>query len=158
MQAESLVTVLEEWIEVSRHRSMHDFLQYARKAGLTMSNVGALNHINRQGACAVTALGAHLDVSGAAASQMMERLVQQGLVLRSVDPEDRRVKRVQLTEKGHQVLDEGVRARQGWLDDLAAALSDEEKRQVIAALHVLIEKTGQLGEPDREAGCRHPGE
>jgi len=157
MPANNLVATLEQWIEVSRHRSMHDFIQYARGHGLAMSQLGALEHIRRAGSTPVTALGHHLDVSGAAASQMMERLVQQGFVLRSVDPHDRRVKKVDLTEKGRQVMAEAVCARRGWLEDLAESFSEDEKDQVLGALHILIEKTKRLGLPSDESGCSHPG-
>jgi hypothetical protein len=52
-----------------------------------------------------------------------------------------------LTDKGMEVLDELIRARQGWLVDLAATLSDSEKQTVIAALNILIERTNHLGQP-----------
>ena len=93
-----------------------------------MSQFGALFHLHRMGSSGVTDLGDHLGVTSAAASQMLDRLVQQGLILRSEDPNDRRVKQIVLTDKGHQVLQESIRARQGWLDDLAETLSDRRKR------------------------------
>ena len=61
------------------HRSMRHFLRYARESGLSMSQFGALFHIHRRGSSGVTDLGDHLGVTSAAASQMLDRLVQQGL-------------------------------------------------------------------------------
>jgi len=86
-------------------------------------------------------------VTNAAASQMLEHLVQQQMITRSEDPHDRRAKQIVLTDKGRQVLQESIHARQGWLEDLAHTLSPEEKEQVVAALHILIEKTSQLEKP-----------
>ena len=150
--ADPFVVTLQKWLEVSMHRSVRHLICYARESGLSMSQLGALFHIHRMGSSGVTDLGEHLGVTSAAASQMLERLVQQDLILRSEDPSDRRVKQIVLTDKGLQVLQESMRARQNWLYDLAEALSDSEKETITAALNVLIDRashTGQPIEPDR---------
>lgn len=112
-----------------------------------MSHVGAMFHIHRHGSCGVTDLGDHLDVTSAAASQMLERLVQQGLIVRSEDPEDRRVKQIALTDKGFLVLEEGIRARRDWMDGLAKTLSDSEKETIMAGLNILIDRVKNLSQP-----------
>lgn len=147
MQTDPFVATLEEWIKVSMHRSMRNFISYARKSGLSMSHIGALFHIHREGICGVTELGNHLDVTSAAASQMLERLVQQELILRTEDPKDRRGKQIVLTDKGNRVLEEGIRARQSWLDDLTETLSDGEKETIMVALNILIDKARNLKQP-----------
>lgn len=145
--ADPFIVTLQEWIKVSMDRSIRDFIRYARESGLSMSQLGALFHIHHRGSSGVTDLGEHLGVTSAAASQMLERLVQQELILRSVDPSDRRVKQIVLTAKGLQVLQESIRARQGWLYDLAETLSDPEKETITAALNVLIDKAHHLRQP-----------
>ena len=147
MPSDPFAATLEEWINVSMHRSMRNFICYARKSGLSMSHIGALFHIHSEGKCGVTELGNHLDVTSAAASQMLERLVQQGLILRTEDPEDRRGKQIVLTDKGDRVLEEGIRARQSWLDDLTETLSVGEKDTIMVALNVLIDKARNLKQP-----------
>lgn len=147
MQADPFVATLKEWMEASMRYSMRNFIRYARESGFSMSNLGAIFHIHRIGSCGVTEIGEHLGVTSAAASQMLERLVQQGLVLRTEDPNDRRVKRIVLTDKGQRILDEGIRARQSWLDDLAGTLSDSEKESITSALNILISKVNQLTHP-----------
>jgi DNA-binding MarR family transcriptional regulator len=147
-----LVVTLEKWIEVFMHRSIRNFIGYARESGLSVSQLGALFHIHHRGSSGVTDLGDDLGVTSSAASQMLERLVQQELILRTEDPSDRRVKQIVLTAKGLQVLQESIRARQGWLPDLAETLSDSDKKAIIAALNILIDKANRLGlpvEPDR---------
>ena len=145
--ADPFVVALEKWIEVSMHRSMHNFIRYAKESRLSMSQLGALFHIHHRGSSGVTDLGDHLGVTSAAASQMLERLVQQDLILRSEDPSDRRVKQIVLTEKGLRVLQESIRARQGWLYDLAKTLSDSEKEAIMVAFDVLIDRANHLGQP-----------
>ena len=127
-------------------RSMRDFMGFARERGLSMSQLGALFHIHHRGSSGVSDLGDDLGVTSSAASQMLERLVHQGLILRSEDPSDRRVKHIVLTDKGLQVLHESIRARQSWLADLAETLSGSEKEDIIAALNILIDKAEHLSQ------------
>lgn len=145
--ADPFVATLQEWMEIFMRRSMRGFLGYIRESGLSMSQLGAMFQIQHRGSSGVSDLGGRLGVTSSAASQLLERLVQQGLVLRSEDPGDRRVKQLILTDKGRQVLRESVRARQSWLSDLAETLSDHEKEAITAALHVLMDKAGPLGKP-----------
>jgi DNA-binding MarR family transcriptional regulator len=145
--ADPFVDTLQKWIEVSMHRSIRHFICYARERGLSMSQLGALFHIHHSGSSGVTDLGDDLGVTSSAASQMLERLVQQELILRSEDPSDRRVKQIILTDKGLQVVQESMHTRQRWLSDLAENLSDSEKGAIIAALNILINKANHLGQP-----------
>ena len=138
--SDPLITSLQEWIEVFMRRSMRNFLQYTRESGLSMSQIGALFHIHRHGSSAVSDLGDHLGVTNAAVSQMLERMVQQKLIERSEDPNDRRVKKIVLTDLGRKTLMESVHARQAWLIDLADSMSASEQEQVQAALTLLVEK------------------
>jgi DNA-binding MarR family transcriptional regulator len=146
-RADPFVDALQKWTEVSMHRSMRDFMGYARESGLSMSQLGAMFQIHHRGSCGVTDLGDNLGVTSSAASQLLERLVHQELIRRSEDPSDRRVKQIVLTDKGHQVLEDSIRARLSWLSDLAETLSDCEKEAIIAALNILIDKATHLGQP-----------
>lgn len=150
--ADPLVATLQKWIRILMQNSNRDFIRYARESGLSMSQLGALLHIHRRGSSGVTDLGDDLGVTSSAASQMLERLVQQELVLRSEDPDDRRVKQIILTDKGLQVIQDSIRSRQDWLYEMVESLSDSEKETVMAALNILIDKANRLrqrNEPGR---------
>ncbi len=137
------VAAMRQWTEIFMRRSMGNFILYSKKSGVSMAQIGALFNVHR-GTSGVSDLGEDMGITSAAASQMLERLVQQQFVVRSEDPRDRRVKHLVLTDKGHQILEGSIRARQGWLEELAKELSDDEKEQVISALDILIEKARQL--------------
>jgi DNA-binding MarR family transcriptional regulator len=147
MRSDPFVSTVQEWIDVSMHNSMRHFIRHARECGLSMSHFGALFYLHRKGSCGVTELGDHLGVTSAAASQLLERLVQHGFILRAEDPKDRRLKQIVLTDKGCLVLEEGIRARQGWIDDLAQTLSDSEKETIMAGLNILIDRVKHLSQP-----------
>lgn len=143
LSSDPFVQILREWFEAFVRRSMHNFILYARESGLSMSQIGALFRISHS-ASGVSDLGEELGISSAAASQMLERLVQQHFILRTEDIHDRRFKQIALTEKGRQTLKDSMFARQQWLADLSQRLSKDEKDQIQAALQILIEKTNQL--------------
>jgi DNA-binding MarR family transcriptional regulator len=144
-------TTLKRWVVVFMRSSMRNFIFYIKERGLSMSQIGALFLIHK-GSSNVSDIAEELGITNAAASQMLERMVQQNLILRSEDPNDRRVKQVNLTESGRQVVRESIAARQVWLDNLAQALSDCEKEQIDTALNILIEKANQI-EQHPEAMC-----
>ena len=144
MPEDAFTATLGKWIETMRHNSMRRLFRFARASGLSMSHLGAIFHTQRFGSLGVTEIGEHLGVSSAAASQMLERLVQQDLVLRTEDPEDRRAKRIELTEKGNRILEEGLRVQQSWLNDVSQTLSKSEKEAITSALEILIAKVKQI--------------
>ena len=130
-------------------RSMQNYFRYVKDSGFSMSQVSALFFLHRKGSSGVSDIGEEMGVTSAAASQMLDKLVQQGLISRSEDPHDRRLKLIVLTDKGQRTLDTfrgNLRGRHAWMDELAAKLSPAEQEQVEAALQILIEKAGQLEE------------
>jgi DNA-binding MarR family transcriptional regulator len=137
-------TTFRDWIELFMHRSMHGYIHYAREKGLRMSMVGTLHHVKKADHVGVTDLGEHLGVSSAAASQMLDRLVEDGLITRTEDPEDRRMKRITITDAGSKILEESVNARLNWLKDLGGRLNEEEKAQITTAMRMMIDKAQEV--------------
>ncbi len=158
--ANQLIKALREWTGASMQRSMQAFIHYIKDQNLSMSQIGALFYINRKGSCGVSDIGEDLGISRAAASQMLDRLVQQGLVHRTEDPEDRRAKRIQLTERGHEIIHGTVEARMEWYGNLAASLTSEERKATTAALNILTEKTKELDRktPEKKSIQNHEKE
>jgi DNA-binding MarR family transcriptional regulator len=144
MTPDPFVDAMKQWTQLSMRNSTRNFIHYARESGLSISHFGAIFYIYRTGSCGVTEIADQLGVTSAAASQMLERLVKQGVVLRTEDPGDRRVKRIMLTDKGRRILDEAIQARQSWFEELAHSLSPSEKDSVVTALKLLIGKVNQM--------------
>jgi len=123
------------------HVSMRGFWHYAKEHGLSMTQMFLLRQIQgEQDGCNVSMIGEQMGVTSAAISQTLDRLVQQGLVSRTEDPQDRRHKRILLTATGEQVLREAMEARQAWIGDLEARLTEDEKALIGRALTLLAEK------------------
>jgi DNA-binding MarR family transcriptional regulator len=148
--SDQFLDALHEWTGVSMRNSMHDFLRFSREKGVSLSQIGALFRI-RRGGCNVSDISGELNITAAAASQMLDGLVQQDFIRRSEDPNDRRVRQIVLTEKGRKILLESIHARQRWMHRLVNLLNGQEQSQVASALTLLVEKAKQLEQKDRPA-------
>jgi DNA-binding MarR family transcriptional regulator len=136
--------VLRKWSETFMRHRIHDLIRFSKGTGLSMAQMSALFHLHRGNECGVSNIGEHLGVTNAAASQMIDRLVQNGLVERTEDPTDRRVKQLKLTDKGTALIQEGVEFRHRWIEDLSNALTKEEQEAIIAALNTLTNTAKEL--------------
>jgi len=87
-------------------------------------------------------------VSLPAASRMVDDLVRRGFVLRNEDAEDRRMKRVRLTDDGGAVIRRLNAARLIGFESFAQTLNHTEHEQLAQALATLLEQRPDL------AACR----
>lgn len=149
---QSFNDVLRHWSEVFMERSMRDFAAFMRSAGLSMPQVSTLFRLHYQGSCAVSDLSSHLGVTTAAASQMIDRLVQQGLLERSEDPNDRRAKQITLTPAGRELVQASIEARTQWMTEVAAVLSPAEQAEIAAALTALTDAVQRLDQVALQMG------
>ncbi len=160
-QGKELTEALRTWIRSCRLRSQQEWRERFTSLGLSMSQIGALGILCHQpGAQGVRELGERLRISSAAASQLIERLAQGGMVTRSEDPLDRRARRIAVTEKGRSILEGRGAETPRWIEALVAELSDHEQSAVLSALSILNRAEGRLDQTDarpkasRGAGAR----
>jgi DNA-binding MarR family transcriptional regulator len=147
-----LPAVLLEWSTLFFRRTMQDFTRYARATGLSLVQMNVLIHLYYKGEREVMDLTELMQVSPAAASQMVERMAQQGLVRRVETPEDRRVRLVQLTDAGIKAVEDSIDARRQWTVDLMAHFSEDEKARIASALRLLTERAALLEAQDEQGG------
>lgn len=146
MSDDAFFTEMMNWATLFARRSLGDFHQFTHEAGLTMAQMNVLLRLYYHGPSEVSGLIGTMLGSKAAASQMVERLVQQGLVERGSVPGDRRAKRVQLTGKGRQVIESSIAAREQWLKRLDEELTIEQKAEITRAIRTLNAAAARLGE------------
>jgi DNA-binding MarR family transcriptional regulator len=82
--------------------------RFAAAAAVHPTDLHALDHLSRRRDQPITVgeLGAALDLSSAAVTGLVDRLVESGHVERVGDPADRRRVRVRMTEQAHQLAAE----------------------------------------------------
>jgi len=147
-------TIIRELMEAFFMRSMTGWRQFVKSTGLSMPQFGLLMRLYYGGGCEVHDLGRHLDVSSAAASQLVDRLVQSGLVQRTEDPEDRRARQVTMTAKARALIDRGIEERYRWVDELVRGLNGEERDLALRALPALIQAEQKLPAVHRTSVAR----
>jgi DNA-binding MarR family transcriptional regulator len=131
-------------MDVFSTRSMHDWMRYVRTTGLSMAQFGILMNLNYRNKCGMSDITDRMDISPAAASQLVDKLVQGGMVERTEDPSDRRAKLLELTDKGRRLIEDGIEARAKWVDELVTTLTPEEFETVAAALTTLTQAAQRI--------------
>jgi DNA-binding MarR family transcriptional regulator len=89
-------------------------------------------------------------VSLPAASRTVDDLVRRGMIERHEDVEDRRMKRIRLTDVGRAVIAKLNAARLSGLEQFTETLNDDERRLLAGALAKLLQR-------DDVAVCRPEG-
>ena len=143
----SLNQALRAWMDVAMHRSMRGWTHHAKSMGLSMPQFSILMQLHHHGQCGVSDISERFEISTAAASQHVENLVQAGLLERTETPEDRRVREIQLTEKGRAMIASGLAQRHAWIDQLTTSLKDEDRERLATALTDLTEAARKLERP-----------
>lgn len=137
-------------LETLLAQHIQNFMQFMHQTGLSGPQVHALLHIYHAGECPISEIGALSGASPSAASQLAERLVQQGLVQRSEDPLNRRIKKLRLTEKSRKLIRAGVTSHH-FLAELMARLPADQRQTVHTAF-------GYLAQASREIQSSHERE
>ena len=108
-----------------------------------VAQASVLSRLDREGAQTASALAAVEHVRPQSMAQTLAELEAGGLIERRADPRDGRRIQIELTEEGRQrVLEERGR-REDWLAAaIAAELSPEEQRTLLAAVPLLHRLVG----------------
>jgi DNA-binding MarR family transcriptional regulator len=131
------LNVMENWASIYLFHSLTEFFNYLKLSDLSMLQAYALTFIFYKGSSKISDLCEHMMVSVAAASQMVDRLEKQNLVERTAEPGDRRVRNVVLSEQGENFVKQSIEARQSWVKEIPARLSEEQLDQISTALQLL---------------------
>lgn len=106
---------------------------------ISQSRYIVLGLLASDGGCAVSTVAQHLDITVAAATGLVDRLVQAGWVRRSRDGDDRRIVRLHLTPVGEQVLADERARRRAVLEQLLGQLTAAEQKQLADLFERLLE-------------------
>lgn len=135
---------LRAWMDVFMHRSMRGWGRFAKSTGLSMPQFSLLMQMHYKGACGMSEVSERFEITPAAASQLVDKLVQNGFIQREEDPQDRRAKLLNLTDKGRELIQQGMEERYRWVNDLAGRLSPEERAKISEALNIMTEAAQEL--------------
>ncbi|WP_028846609.1 MULTISPECIES: MarR family transcriptional regulator [Thermocrispum] len=121
-------------------------------SSLTMQQLRLVVHLALDGPASSHELAAKLRVAMGTLTGIVDRLVAQGLVARRVDPDDRRIRRVELTDEGQAMADRMLDAGAAQFRRVLERLDTETLRQFEQVMHSLIAAARQLR--DERSGDR----
>ena len=120
--------------------------------GLTAPKLSALSVLVFRGPLTVGELANAEQVTPATTSRLVSELEALGLVERTVDPHDGRVRRVAPTDRGVALLHEGRRRRVERLAVAVEQLSDAERAALAAAADILERLVSGSGSRPKSGG------
>ncbi len=130
---------------------LHRQLRQHSGSGLPLTRQSALVTIEQHGPLALGELAAVEQVAPATVTKIVGRLVDDGLVVRTVDPADRRSSRVALTEAGAQELADSRTRRNAYLARLLDQPDAPDLDAVARTADVLERLARPAGDPDGAA-------
>jgi DNA-binding MarR family transcriptional regulator len=129
---------LQQFIGLLLRIVMQNHYRFVKQHGLTLPQMMILYHIQRVGVCTVSDVGEEFGISSAAASQMLDRLVHQGYLIRQEHPHDRRVKENSLTEAGKLIIKASMNAHQNLVAEWANRIDVHTQQQLLPLLDTLV--------------------
>jgi DNA-binding MarR family transcriptional regulator len=109
-------------------------LSFLAQAGVTVDQAILLDHALRAPGSNPTALAKRMSLTLPSMSQMIERLVVQGLVRRVEDPHDRRKRTIEPTAKAKKFLERFRSVRIAEFESATSALSNGTRRKLAKAI------------------------
>jgi DNA-binding MarR family transcriptional regulator len=144
MMSKQFPEIVKGWVEVFMQRSFSNFKKFMDEEDLSPTQVNTMMRLFHGGESDISRIGELAGITNAGASQMVERLVQTGLVERKESTDDRRVKKLTLTEKGRRLIERGFVARQQWMEELTHRFTAEQLAEIAKSLTMLTDAAREL--------------
>lgn len=154
--------LVQRLIGLVNRKSAGESTAFMHASGLTMPQIVVLFALRRADA-SISELAQRLRMSLPATSQLVDRLVEAGLIDRTEDPDDRRVRRISILPAGLGFLEQFGELRSREIEDALRSLRAETRTLLAAALTRVVaeleqeldEKTApRTGHPVRHAAPR----
>ena len=87
----------------------------------------------------VSEIGKQLNVTSPTVTQIINKLEKDDIVLRNIDPSDRRAVNIRLTDKGYRIVDEAKTALSNTFVGLIEYLGEEDSQQLAVLLAKVFE-------------------
>lgn len=105
--------------------------------GVSFPRAKVLWTVAELGPLRASALAGQLDCSGATATELVDALVRDELLVRSPDPTDRRAVLIDITPAGRQVAADALARKRSVLDEVFESLSTDQVDQLRTLLDLL---------------------
>lgn len=107
--------------------------------GITLSQSYSIVEIGRAGTISVNLLTEILGVDKSTVSRSADKLVNNGILLRESDPDDRRSVTLRLSDKGKSVFEEIEKRSTEYFEEVIAGIPGDKREQIIENLQYLAQ-------------------
>lgn len=140
------------------HLRMHRlFNNLLRQAGASLAQLKLLDLIDRCGTLRSTDIAEALGQAPRTVTDALDGIERDGLITRTVDAADRRVKRISLTESGRKVLRDAAPCREAYTFQLLEVLTAAEKDNYLSMLRTINDRLVAMGAPPALGTRRRDG-
>jgi DNA-binding MarR family transcriptional regulator len=119
---------------------------------VTLTQYRVLVVLASRGTQTVAALAEELGVTAPTASRMCDRLLRDGFISRTEDPEDRRRVSLALTTAGRRLLDDVTERRRKEIQRVLESVPARTQRSLVKGLHQFAAASGEIPEQEWSAG------
>ncbi len=136
---------LENVASIERHLRKVDYIirikgrEILSDFNITVPQFSALQILINKGNMTIGDLSQDMALACSTITDLIDRMEKSELVARIKDDKDKRVVRVEVLKKGHDILDEVLKKRIEFLDSKLINLSDEEKENLDKGLDLLYD-------------------
>ena len=116
------------------------------KMKITMPQFVVLEILNHKGESRMTDLARAINVSTAAMTGIVDRLVRDGYIARANDPDDRRIIKVDLTAKGARAVKNIIDQRKTIFTKIFSVLSENEREKYLEILVTVRNRLKEQGD------------
>ncbi|MBP1763764.1 MAG: transcriptional regulator, MarR family [Firmicutes bacterium] len=106
---------------------------------VTLSQCHTIVELGRAGSISINALAEVLGLDKSTVSRSVDKLVNDNLIVRDTDPEDRRYLRLKLSEKGQLLFAEVEARMSAYFENVIDTLPANKREQVIESLQYLAQ-------------------
>lgn len=145
-----LIQTMRQFMDMAMHYSMRASGHFTKARGLSMPQFSILMQLYYRGVCGMSEVSERFEITPAGASQLVDKLVQSGLIRREEDPQDRRAKSLKLTDKGKELIEQGIEERYRWVEPLVGTLTAEERSKVNEVLTILTKAAQEAEETSKQ--------
>ena len=120
-----------------------DFIDYCNQrlleVGISQGLLYFVRYVGKHPDCSPKELAQALHMDIGHTTRSLSKLKQEGLIIQTVNPCDRRAHTLRLTTTGESVYGLSHQLFTQWEEEMLAALSEEERIQLMALLQKLID-------------------
>ncbi|KZL89600.1 MarR family winged helix-turn-helix transcriptional regulator [Clostridium magnum] len=108
------------------HRKFFNPSEITKNLPIPPSHIKVIIHLAHHGACSISEAAKNLTISKPNMTPIIDKLISEGMVTRYNDPNDRRILRIELTEKAHEFIKEQEEAIKNNLAQKISSLDSKD--------------------------------